>query len=116
VLNAHADIKHWVAAGLNDEAALGAVRATEAVNIGADDVIAVGIGGADSAINEFKKSSPTGFFATVIISPKRHGYETSTNLYDWVVNDKAPPALVQTSGELAKRDDYSAVRKSLGIE
>ncbi len=116
VLNAHADIKHWVAAGLNDEAALGAVRATEAVNIKPEDVIAVGIGGADSAINEFKKSSPTGFFATVIISPKRHGYETSTNLYDWVVNDKAPPALVQTAGELAKRDDYSAVRKNLGIE
>jgi L-arabinose transport system substrate-binding protein len=116
VLNAHPDIEHWVAAGLNDEAALGAVRASEAVNIKPGDIIAVGIGGADSAINEFKKSQPTGFFATVIISPKRHGYETSLNLYDWVANGKAPPALVQTSGELAKRDDYQTVRKGLGIE
>jgi len=116
VLNAHADMKHWIAFGLNDEAALGAVRATESVNIKPEDVIAVGIGGADSAINEFKKTDPTGFFATVIISPKRHGYETSLNLYDWVVNKKAPPALVQTAGVLAKRDDYQAVRKSLGIE
>ncbi|GLS21074.1 L-arabinose-binding periplasmic protein [Labrys miyagiensis] len=116
VLNAHPDITHWVAAGLNDEAALGAVRASEAVNITPDSMIAVGIGGADSAINEFKKSQPTGFFATVIISPKRHGYETSLNLYDWVVNGKAPPASVQTSGVLAKRDDYHDVRKSLGIE
>ncbi len=35
------------------------------------------IGGADSAINEFKKPSATGFYGTVIISPKRHGYETA---------------------------------------
>ena len=33
-------------------------------------MIAVGIGGSDSAINEFKKGSPTGFYGSVIISPK----------------------------------------------
>ena len=40
-------------------------------------MIGVGIGGSDSAINEFKKPKPTGFFGTVIISPKRHGEETT---------------------------------------
>jgi L-arabinose transport system substrate-binding protein len=114
-LNAHPDIKHWVAFGLNDEAALGAVRATETAGI-AGDVIAVGIGGADSAINEFKKPTPTGFFGTVIISPKRHGYETSLNMYAWIANNKAPEPLTLTSGSLAKRDNYSAVRKDLGLE
>ena len=73
VLNKNAGIKHWVAVGLNDESVLGAVRATESVGIPADSVIGVGIGGAESAINEFKKPAPTGFFGTVIISPKRHG-------------------------------------------
>ncbi|MDQ0471960.1 arabinose ABC transporter substrate-binding protein [Labrys wisconsinensis] len=115
VINAHSGVKHWVAFGLNDEAALGAVRATESVGIKPEDVIAVGIGGADSAINEFKKGQPTGFFATVIISPKRHGYETSLNMYDWI-GGKEPPKLVQTAGELAKRDDYQTVRKGLGLE
>jgi hypothetical protein len=56
-------------------------------------MIGVGIGGADSAINEFKKPSATGFFGTVIISPKRHGYETALNMYDWVANGKEPPKL-----------------------
>ena len=116
VLNAHADIKKWVAFGLNDEAVLGAVRASESVGISADNVIGVGIGGADSAINEFKKPTATGFVGTVIISPKRHGYETALNMYDWVANNKEPEKLILTAGALAKRDDYQTVRKGLGIE
>lgn len=116
VLNKNADIKHWVAFGLNDEAVLGAVRAAEGAGIGADAMIGVGIGGADSAINEFKKPEPTGFFGTVIISPKRHGYETALNMYDWIVDDKEPEKLILTSGALALRDNYQDVRKDLGIE
>ena len=116
VLNQHADIKNWVAFGLNDEAVLGAVRAAESVGIPAENMIGVGIGGADSAINEFKKPSATGFFGTVIISPKRHGYETALNMYEWIANDKEPEKLILTSGELALRDNYEDVRKSLGIE
>lgn len=116
VLNKHADIKNWVAFGLNDEAALGAVRATESVGIPAANVIAIGIGGAESAINEFKKADATGFVGTVIISPKRHGYETALNMYDWIANDKAPAALTLTAGQLALRDNYETVRKDLGIE
>jgi L-arabinose transport system substrate-binding protein len=116
VLNKHADVKYWVAFGLNDEAVLGAVRATESVGIPAANVIGVGIGGADSAINEFKKPQPTGFFGTVIISPKRHGYETAINMYDWIADSKEPPKLTLTSGSLALRGDYQKVRKDLGIE
>ena len=116
VLNKNAGIKHWVAVGLNDESVLGAVRATESVGIPADSVIGVGIGGAESAINEFKKPAPTGFFGTVIISPKRHGYETAINMFDWIANGKEPEKLTLTSGQLALRDNYAQVRKELGIE
>ncbi|RVH36074.1 arabinose ABC transporter substrate-binding protein [Sinorhizobium meliloti] len=116
VLNKNAGIKKWVAVGLNDEAVLGAVRATETVGIPADSIIGIGIGGADSAINEFKKPSATGFFGTVIISPKRHGYETALNMYEWIANDKEPEKLILTAGQLALRDNYEAVRKELGIE
>jgi len=116
VLNKNAGIKKWVAIGLNDEAVLGAVRATETVGIPADSMIGVGIGGADSAINEFKKPSATGFFGTVIISPKRHGYETALNMYEWIANGKEPEKLTLTAGQLALRDNYEAVRKDLGIE
>ncbi|TRL31512.1 arabinose ABC transporter substrate-binding protein [Rhizobium straminoryzae] len=116
VLNKHAEIKNWVAFGLNDEAALGAVRATESVGIAPENVVAVGIGGAESAINEFKKPKATGFVGTVIISPKRHGYETAINMYDWVANGKQPEKLILTAGQLALRSNYAEVRKQLGIE
>ncbi|UGX86000.1 arabinose ABC transporter substrate-binding protein [Phyllobacterium meliloti] len=116
VLNKNAGIKHWVAVGLNDESVLGAVRATESVGIPADGVIGIGIGGAESAINEFKKPTPTGFFGTVIISPKRHGYETALNMYEWIANGKQPEKLTLTAGQLALRDNYTEVRKELGIE
>ena len=116
VLNKNAGIKKWVAVGLNDEAVLGAVRASESVGIPADSMIGVGIGGADSAINEFKKPAPTGFFGTVIISPKRHGYETALNMYEWIANGKEPEKLTLTAGQIALRDNYEQVRKDLGIE
>lgn len=116
VLNKNAKIKKWVAVGLNDEAVLGAVRATESVGIAADNMIGVGIGGAESAINEFKKADATGFFGTVIISPKRHGYETALNMYEWIANDKEPEKLILTAGQVALRDNYEAVRADLGIE
>ncbi|CAI2936476.1 arabinose ABC transporter substrate-binding protein [Aminobacter niigataensis] len=116
VLNKNAGIKKWVAFGLNDEAVLGAVRASESVGIPADGVIGVGIGGADSAINEFKKPAATGFIGSVIISPKRHGYETALNMFDWVANNKEPEKLILTAGALAKRDDFEKVRAELGIE
>lgn len=116
VLNKHADVKYWIAFGLNDEAVLGAVRATESVGIPAENVLGVGIGGAESAINEFKKPTATGFFGTVIISPKRHGYETALNMYEWIANGKEPEKLTLTAGALALRSDYEAVRKELGIE
>lgn len=116
VLNKNAGIKHWIAVGLNDESVLGAVRATESVGIPAESVIGVGIGGAESAINEFKKPTPTGFVGTVIISPKRHGYETAMNMYEWIANGKEPEKVTLTAGQLALRDNYEAVRKELGIE
>lgn len=116
VLNQHPDIKHWVAFGLNDEAVLGAVRAAESVGIGAGDMIGIGIGGADSATNEFEKPDATGFFGTVVISPKRHGYETALNMYEWIANGTEPEKLILTSGSLAKRGDYKQVLTELGIE
>lgn len=116
VLNQHPEIKHWIAFGLNDEAVLGAVRAAESVGIKSADIAGVGIGGAASAINEFEKPDATGFFGTVVISPKRHGYETALNMYDWITTGTEPAKLTLTSGQLATRADYKQVLADLGIK
>lgn len=106
--------KRWVAVGLNDEAVLGAVRAAEGRGMRADAMIGIGIGGSKTAQNEFAKPQPTGFFGTVMISPKRHGYETASNMYDWIVSNKVPAALTLTSGALMTRANQAQVRAQLG--
>ena len=105
----------WVSFGLNDEAVLGTVRAAEGRGFGADKMIGVGIGGAQSALNEFNKPSPTGFFGTVLISPKRHGYETALDMYTWITQNQEPPKLTLTSGKLMNRENEKEIRAEFGL-
>ncbi|MDR5809955.1 arabinose ABC transporter substrate-binding protein [Caballeronia sp. LZ019] len=114
-LTKNPQFKHWVAYALNDEGVLGAVRAAEGRGFKADNMIGIGIGGSDSALNEFKKPQPTGFFGTVIISPKRHGEETSELMYAWIKDGKTPPMLTLTTGMLATRDNVASVRQQMGL-
>jgi len=101
------DIKHWVAFGLNDEAVMGAIRAAE--GRGNLAIIGVGIGGSKTAQNEFAKPAPTAFYGTIMVNATRHGYETSSNLYDWIALNKAPPAMTLTTGTLMTRQNYKRV-------
>jgi L-arabinose transport system substrate-binding protein len=107
--------KKWISVGLNDEAVLGAVRAAEGRGMRSDAMIGIGIGGSKTAQNEFAKPQPTGFFGTVMISPKRHGYETAANLYDWIVTGKAPQAVTLTSGTVMTRANQAQVRAQNGL-
>jgi L-arabinose transport system substrate-binding protein len=108
-------IQKWVSFGLNDEAVLGTVRAAEGRGVSADNMIGVGIGGAQSAINEFNKPNPTGFFGTVLISPKRHGYETALLMHDWIAQKQEPPKLTLTSGKLMNRENLKEIRQEFGL-
>ena len=103
----HPTVKHWVTFGLNDEAVMGSIRAAG----GRRDVeiIGVGIGGSTTAQNEFAKAAATPFYGTVMVSATRHGYETSSNLYQWIANDKMPPLMTLTSGTLMTRKNYKDV-------
>jgi L-arabinose transport system substrate-binding protein len=111
ILNKHGEFRHWVIFALNDESVLGAVRATESARIAPADVIGVGIGGAATAAVEFSKKSPTGFYATVVLSAKRHGYETADLMYRWVTAGTPPPALTLTTGSVATRDTYATIKQ-----
>jgi L-arabinose transport system substrate-binding protein len=113
-LTKNAKFKHWVAVGLNDEAVLGAVRAAEGRGIKADNMVGVGIGGAKAAENELNKPAATGFFGSVMISAKEHGYQTSVNMYNWITGKGTPPAEVLTKGMLMTRANQAEVRKAMG--
>lgn len=114
ILTQHPEVKHWLIYSMNDEGALGAVRAMENARFNADTAIACGIGGT-TAKDEFKKDKPTSFFATVLISPRRHGYETTELLYKWVADGTPPPKDTRTTGIVVYRDTCEKVMKEQGL-
>lgn len=109
VLTQQQAIRRWIILGLNDASVLGGVRAAEGLGLGADAVIGVGIGGSGSASAEFDKREPTGFHASVLLSPRRHGYDSSAMVYDWIVHNIRPPAVTYTTGQLMTRANYRAL-------
>jgi L-arabinose transport system substrate-binding protein len=113
-LTKQARFKRWVAFGLNDEAVLGAVRAAEGRGLRADSMIGIGIGGSKTALNEFAKPAATGFYGTVQISPKRHGYETALMMHQWITANQAPAAVTLTSGTLMTRKNQAELVKAGG--
>ena len=115
LLTQHPEVKQWLIYALNDEGVMGAVRAMEnSGRFNEKTVIGVGIGG-NSCIVEFKKEKPTGFYSTVLISPLRHGYETTELMYKWIKDGVEPPKETFTDGILVTRETFAQVMKEQGL-
>ena len=108
------EIKKWLIYSENDEGVMGAVRAMEQFGFPPENIIGIGIGGSTCLV-EFRKEKLTGFFATILISPRRHGYETAELMYEWITQGKEPPKLTLTQGILVDRDSYEKVMKEQGL-
>jgi L-arabinose transport system substrate-binding protein len=114
LLTQHPDIKKWIICGGNDNSVLGAVRATENRGFNAENVIGIGINGTD-CISEFQKEKPTGFYASILLSAKQHGYETTESMSNWIKKGIEPPKITLTNGILINRDNYKSILKEQGI-
>ena len=79
-----------------------------------EDLLAIGIG-AGTGLMEFQKEKETGYFATCMISPLRHGYETTELLYKWIKEGAEPPKDTRTKGVMATRENYKQVLKDLDL-
>ncbi|MCC6729543.1 MAG: substrate-binding domain-containing protein [Chthonomonadales bacterium] len=110
----HPEARHWLVFSVNDEGVLGAVRAMESQGIADQDLVGIGIGGS-RAFAEFAKSEVSGFHATCLISPRRHGYESVEYLYKWVKFGVEPPRYTRTTGTIVTRTDYKRVAKRHGL-
>lgn len=115
VLTQHPEVKRWIVFSVNDEGVLGTLRAMEGRGFTAENVIGIGIG-AGVGLLEFEKEMPTGYFATCMISPLRHGYETTELLYKWVKDGVEPPKDTRTKGVMATRENYKQVVQDLGLD
>lgn len=108
-------IKKWLICGGNDTCVLGAVRAMEGRGFGVDNVIGIGINGTD-CISEFQKDKPTGFYASVLLLAKEHGFKTSEMMYKWIKDGVEPPLDTRTAGMIITRDTFKQVRAEQGIK
>jgi L-arabinose transport system substrate-binding protein len=113
-LTQHPEVKHWMICGMNDNTVLGGVRATENRGFAPADVLAIGINGID-AVNEFEKDQPTGFFASVLNSARRHGHDTADYMYKWIHDGVEPPPLTYTTGVLISRDNFKQIMTDQGV-
>lgn len=114
LLTQHPEVKRWLVFSMNDEGVMGAVRAIEGRGFTADNIIGIGIGGSTCLV-EFKREKPSGFFATCLISPLRHGYETSELMYKWIAEGVEPPKDTRTEGIIITRENYEQVMKEQGL-
>jgi L-arabinose transport system substrate-binding protein len=115
LLTQHPEVKRWLVIGMNDKAVLGAIRATEGPGLDASNVIGIGINGTDCH-TEFEKTSPTGFWGSILLSPKRHGYDTAAMVYKWVAEGVEPPLATRIEeGILITRENFRQVLKENGI-
>ena len=76
----------------------------------------IAIGRKGENIEELKREKVTGFFATVLISPLQHGFETASMMYKWIAQGVEPPMDTRTAGVLATRENYKKVLIELGLE
>jgi L-arabinose transport system substrate-binding protein len=114
LLTQHPEVKHWLICGMNDSAVMGAVRAMEGRGFDSTNVCGIGINGTD-CITEFKKDKPTGFYASILLTPRRHGYETADMMYRWIKDGTEPPKVTYTDGILINRDTYQGIMKDQGL-
>jgi L-arabinose transport system substrate-binding protein len=114
LLTQHGDVKYWLAAGMNDTASLGAVRALEGRGFNADNAAAIGINGTD-CIDEFKKTTPTPFYGSVLMEANLHGHDTALAMYKWIKDGVEPPKSRFTGGVLITRGDFEQKLKEHGM-
>lgn len=114
VLTQHQDIKKWLIASMNDSGTMGAVRATEAFNISAENVIGIGING-DQALLDLKQEKPTGLYGSILLQAKRHGYDTCQMMYKWIKDGVEPPKITYTDGILITRENFKQVLEEQGL-
>lgn len=108
------NVKRWLISGMNDTAVLGAVRATEGRGLDAEHVIGIGINGTD-CIDELRKTKPTGFYGSMLVSAPFEGYRTAELLYLWIKDGAVPPPDTRTPGILITRANFDEILRREGI-
>ena len=104
ILNAHPEVTHWLVTGINDDAALAALKVFQENKFNLDNVIACGLGGYDLSLNEFKKGNKS--YICTVLGPDVEGGIAMQMLYDNVKSKKAMPDNTLVGGKIATVENY----------
>ncbi|MDR3436713.1 arabinose ABC transporter substrate-binding protein [Telmatospirillum sp.] len=115
MLTQHPDKKNWLVIGMNDNAVLGGIRATEGAGFKAANVIGIGINGTD-VVAELEKKEVTGLYGSLLLSPNVHGYKTTMMVYDWVTKGVEPAKFTPISdATLIMRENFKQKLTEMGM-
>ncbi|MGY4495715.1 substrate-binding domain-containing protein [Pseudomonas sp. TE3610] len=106
--------KNLIIGGMNDNTVLGGVRATASNGFEPEHVIGIGINGTD-AIDELKKPK-SGFFGSMLPSPDKEGYNTASQVFEWVTTGKEPAKYTAMDDvTLITRANFQDVLTKIGL-
>ncbi|MCD8350292.1 MAG: substrate-binding domain-containing protein [Planctomycetaceae bacterium] len=114
LLSRNPNITKWLIAGGNDNCVLGAVRAMEGRGLRPADMVGIGINGTDCII-ELEKPTETGFFGSMLLSARQHGWGATEFVYKWVTEGIEPPKDFRTEGVFITRANFRQVLKDEGF-
>ena len=115
LLRQRAGFDHWAVIGTSDEAAINALRVFQAAGIPAEATIGVGANGL-RALDAFRDNTAPGLHASVLLSPRAHGYDAAAAMYHWVAQGAKPAAETLTPGRLVDRSNFKRIEREAGLK
>ncbi|AOQ23639.1 L-arabinose-binding periplasmic protein [Moorella thermoacetica] len=107
VINAHPEVTHWIIASGNDDAVAAAFKVLEERKFNFKNVLGIGIGGYELALNLFKKGGDEAkAFMDWGLYPDKEGEKAVELLYDNIVNKKPIPEKTFIGGKLVNFDNW----------
>lgn len=107
-------VQRWIGFAYNDTSASAIVRAATARGITSENLIVVGATGFGAAA-EFAKGD-NGFFASVMVSPKKQATTALEMTYEWAAKGVEPDTLpIFQEPIVITRENYQAVLKEEGL-
>ena len=104
ILNAHPEVTHWLVTGINDDAALAALKVFGEAKFNTDNIIACGLGGYDLSLAEFAKGNKS--YICTVLKPDVEGEDAMQELYDNITAQKPMPDMTLVAGKIATADNY----------
>ena len=104
-IQAHPDVTHWIATGVNDDTAVAVILAVEEQGrIPMENVLACGLGGHAMAVEQFRQGNNS--FITIVLNPYLQGVLAMEMLYNYVVYDIPMPMETFVNGTIATVDNW----------